>query len=327
MADVQISGLTADPSATDGDMFIINKSDSTTRKIDFKNLAKSVGGSNAPIFYNFSGNGSFTTEGWDETEKSLFSVASDPIQMPSGTNAAIIYCEHGFTCLARSGIESGPGQSYTRIGKGFDVAGAGVNVLNGGGTNSVAMGIRIGFPHEKPAEQGGAKAEAQGISHRNIKLAAVTYTEGASLTITSTGTHICSKQVDFKMSVGRVLLIPFNSDNSPLSLVSSFLADDELDGIMPPVTPEENESALNNLLRGRMRFLLDQGDNAVQYDPNLSNADKNTLIAEMGNLLALKSSTDTYENVSAEVDRIYGVMGSILAFKFDWQSSTGKSFL
>jgi len=276
MADIQISGLTADTSAVNGDMFIINKSDTTTRKIDFANLAKSVGGTFAPIFFNYTGNGAFTTEGWDPNERQLFSVESDSIQMPAGSNAAIIYCEHGFKALARPGITKGPGQSYTRIGKGFDVSGSGVNVISGGGTNSVAMGVRVGFPHEATADQDAEKVAAQGMAHRNIKLAAITYTDGATIKITSTGTHICSKQVQFSMSTGRVALFPFNTENSPLSLISSFLVEDELEGIMDPVTPEENEETLNNILRGKMRFLLDQGDNAVQYDPNLSDRDWET---------------------------------------------------
>lgn len=327
MADVQISALEQATTAGTNDYFIINKGDATTQKIDFDTLASAVGGAFAPIFYNFSGNGSFSTVSWDETDKNLYSVSSGAIQMPAGANAAIIYCEHGYKAVARSGITA-PGQTYVRIGKGFDFSGPGMTVVNGGGSNSVAMGFTVAFPHEQPANQGTDRAQAQGLAMRNTKTAMMTFNEGASITVTSTAIHYCSKQVDFTMSTGRMILLPYNTANSSFSaLAEVFSGDDELEGNMPPVTPEESEIQRNSILRGKMRFLLDQGDNAVQYDPNLNDTDKQTLIDEMGNLHTLKTSTGTYEQIDAEVDRIHGVMADILQFKFDWQSTTGSYFM
>jgi hypothetical protein len=343
MADVKISGLNPTTSATDSDFFIINKGDSTTQKIRFDNLASAIEGtidlpefpeipdtSFAPILYNFPSefNAKFDTAAWNSVTGGLFDVDSPGIKMPDGSNAAVLYCEYGFKGEARVGITKGPGQSYTRIGRDFTFTGPGVSVVGGSSSpNDVAMGMALGFPHEATAYQTSTQREAQGIQNRNGKVCILYYNDGATININSYCKHIASKQILFSTSVGRVLMIPFNRNSAAFSAFAQSFAinDNSFEDEMPDVTPEENEYQLNDILRSEMRFLLDQGDNAVRYDPTITDAERSTLETELGNILQLKTSTDSYEDVQAELDRIYDVMAGILEYKFDWQQYTGRS--
>ena len=361
MPDKPISDLPVAISASAGDFFIINEDNTTTKRIDYDNLQKALGGAGggfAPIHVKIDGDwnspeitrtigtvGGAINDGSDIYANVLSGVAPVNVTMPAGADRAVIVYETVVRLLSRVGNPSDSNSHCT-----YQVA---IQIDNATTTNQVVTNrikITAGqhMPHPATTGSGDYIGKFQEVS-RLSKSAILNFTDGATVTFTPECRLIKAKQGYFQVEAGRVYMFPYNSANIRFSTYADSLvsttSDDDIDP--PAITDQERESLDSKELKERMLFLLQAIDVTLQYDagfdtefppstdtgvPGGTGTNGNMTPRELlqdtaEGVLAIKRNPSLgYEQMTTELDSLQNQASPYVAFKFDWQVNSFASF-
>ena len=291
MADQKISDLTEVTTAVQGDQLIINKNDSSTRKIDVINFILSlVGGGEdpndglpdlaiAPSFFTFG----VSYLGAAADFNSINSVDSvfEPqptrtITMPPGANAAMVVNSYGSSITASPLVAAG---QETNAMAQFQYQVSLTNATWRFAPDPALVTMGMGSAHHMPALYNYGIADAYASKSDNSRPNVIDFTEGATITFTLKAGIRRGKKCVPGIGGGRMIVFPYNTSNEiqqqAVNSVLDAFSDDNMvaytdagvdPDIFAPLTDEEIERNNSQDLKHSINYVINSITQTLDYD-------------------------------------------------------------